>query len=293
MKKKYLTIDIGGTFIKHSIMDEEYRILEEGSEGTKKNPEKFLKQLETLLLRYKKEVEGAAVCIAGFINPETGENIDYSVGENFRAYNLKQALSRAGEFPVILENDSNCAALGEMVMGAGRGLRDFCLLTFGTGIGGALVLDGNLYRGKHFKAGEAGLTLLGASMTDGKILCESVGATSALVREVSLSLGRDVDGIYIFRHLDNPDILKKYDIWLEKAALVTGNTAMLLDPEAVLIGGGICSSPRFIGDLRKTVYNMFPQLEAYTEIRACETGNQAGRIGALSLLLKQVCQRGV
>ena len=287
MIKKYLTIDIGGTFIKYSIMDEEYRILEEGSEGTRKNPEEFLKQLETLVLRYKTEVEGAAVCIAGFINPETGENTDDSVGENFRAYNLKQALSTAGDFPVILENDSNCAALGELVLGAGRGLRDFCLLTFGTGIGGALVLDGNLYRGKHFKAGEAGLTLLRYSMTDGKTSCESAGATSALVREVSRTLGRDVDGIYIFGHLDHPDILKKYNVWLEKAALVTGNTAMLLDPEAVLIGGGICGSPRFIGDLQKTVYHMFPQLEDYTEIRACETGNQAGRIGALSLFLKQ------
>lgn len=288
--KKYLAVDIGGTFIKYSLITGDYQILEEGNEPTQKDPELFLEQVRRLVKRYCHKICGVAVCMAGFINPDTGENTDYSVGENFRKYNLKKELTDTFGMHVMIENDSNCAAVGELAKGSGKGTEHFCMLTFGTGIGGAMIINGRLYRGSHFKAAEAGLVKLNFCKDD----CsrekvsegESAGATSVLVKEVSRALRREVDGVYIFEHLNEPVIYEVYRKWLKKAAMITGNMAMLLDPEKMLIGGAVSHQPRFLQDLREEVYCLYPQLEAYTKIEACRLGNQAGRIGALYLYQK-------
>ena len=288
--KKYLAVDIGGTFIKYSLITGGYKVLEEGDEPTLKDPEQFLDQVKNLVRRYCQDICGIAVCMGGFINPVTGENTDYSVGENFRRYNLKKELTDAFGMHVMIENDSNCAAVGELVKGAGRGARHLCMLTFGTGIGGAMIINGGLYRGSHYKAAEAGLVKLGfcreSCSGNTALEGESAGATSVLVKEVSHALGRKVDGVYIFEHLDDPVIFGIYREWLKKAAMITGNMAMLMDPEKVLVGGAVSHQPRFLQDLSEEVYCLYPQLKAYTAIEACRLGNQAGRIGALYLYMK-------
>ncbi len=281
--KKYLTIDIGGTVIKSALMWEDYTVEREESLPTPAKKEAFLFALQDLAVKYREQVEGIALCIGGFLDPETGENTDFSVSEKFRAYNLKEELKKAsGGLPVTIENDSNCAAYGELTAGAGQNYRDFCLLTIGTGIGGAIVVDRKLVRGAHDKAGEAGFMLLD------RLPAEQRGATSVLVRRVSKRLGRQVDGIYIFDHLSDPEIEEIYHQWVSQLALIVGNMAVLLDPEAVLIGGGVCSQKRLISDLRREVYDSFEHLEEYTAIEACSTGNLAGRIGALCLLKEEL-----
>lgn len=282
--QKYLAADIGGTFIKYSLMDAQYQVHEEGEEPTEKNPERFLEQLLAIGRRYAGQIAGIGACIGGFINPETGENTDFSVGKNFVAYNLKEEFQKAFHIPVALENDSNCAALGELAAGAGRKYRNFCLLTIGTGVGGAIIQDEKLLRGSHFKAGEAGFLQIQRIEGENRRY-ESAGATAELSRRVSEAISQKVDGHYIFSHLDDPRIEAIYWEWLEKLAAAVGNAAVLLDPEAVLIGGGICRQERFLQDLRSRAYGLFPHLEEYTRIEACSTGNLAGRIGALSLLL--------
>lgn len=287
MKEQYLAIDIGGTFMKYSVMNKQYEVLEEYVQPTKKEPEAFLNQLLGIGKEYKDKVEGVALCIAGFINPETGENTDFGIRERFKAYNLKEELENITKLPVILENDSNCAALGEMVCGSAKEVSDFCLLTIGTGIGGAIVLNKQLVRGKHFKAGEAGYMLIGLNENGEQVNGESAGATSVLVKKVSEIVGKEIDGMYVFKHLDNPEIYKIYKHWIYKNAVVVGNMALLLDPEVVLIGGGISHEKRFIDDLRKAVFEIYPHFEEYTKILPCKMGNLAGRVGALYLWLEK------
>ena len=282
--KKYLTIDIGGTFIKYSLMDEQFEVFDEGSVATKKDPEEFLAQLLAVADGYYGRIDGIAICMGGFIDPQTGENTDYSVGENFRAYNLKKVMEERFHLPVALENDSNCAALGELAAGAGKEYNNFCLLTIGTGVGGAIVWDKKLIRGSHFKAGEAGFCQVGLDKEAPNGYTHAT-ATADLTARVGKAVGEKVDGYYIFGHLEEEKILEIYEEWLERLAVTVGNAAVLLDPEAVLIGGGVCRQERFIEDLRSRVYRIFPHLEEYTQIKACVTGNLAGRIGALSLLL--------
>lgn len=286
---QYLAIDIGGTVIKASLMNESYEFIRSSSEATLRDPEAFLNQLRQMVREYTEadRISGIALCIAGFINPQTGENTDYSVGENFRRYNLKRVLEQEFALPVLIENDSNCAAIGEHVAGVARDYQNFCLLTIGTGIGGAIVINDSLYRGSHYKAGEAGLTLLRGSVSSGSKDAEEIGATSVLVRRVSQILEQQIDGRYIFAHLNDDRVDRIYREWLDSIACLAGNTATLLDSEAVLIGGGISEEPIFIRDLTQKIDQIFPKLTQYTRILACKRGNDAGKIGALHLLLEQ------
>lgn len=267
-------------------MDSGYKSYEEGSMPTKKLPSEFLEQLMHMIEAYRNQIKGIAICMGGFINPLTGENTDFSVGSNFRTYNLKAVLSEKYQIPVLLENDSNCAALGEMVQGGARGYRNFCMVTFGTGIGGAIVIHRELYRGSNCKAGEVGFTRVKMKEEAGITTTEAAGATSVLVKKVSELLGCKVDGNYIFAHMDNPDIAQIYREWISKGAMVIGNFAVTVDPELLLIGGGISENEIFIQDMKEAVYRFYPHLEEYTLVKTCEQGNMAGKIGALYLLLQ-------
>lgn len=291
--RTYLTVDVGGTFIKYSVMDEDYTVHDEKCAATKKNPDVFLAQLKGIVRDVREDICGIAICMGGFINPATGENTDFSVGDNFKVYNIKEELERETGLTVLLENDSNCAALGEQVMGAGDKCSDFCMITFGTGIGGAIVMDGKLYRGRNFKAGEVGFTKIGLMGEQSGEQAVSAGATAGLVKMVTKLLGKEVDGTYVFEHLDKPEIWSIYRKWICRAAMVVGNMAVTLDMEKVLIGGGISENLIFMADLRETVYRMYPHLEEYTEIVPCRQGNMAGRIGALYLLLRLQKEEGL
>lgn len=279
--KQYLTMDIGGTFIKYSEMDRDFREENPKSIPTKKNPEEFIEQLYQIIDETRSSISGIAISMGGFIHPITGENNDFSVGENFKKYNLKNTLSKYSKLCVSVENDSNCAALAELHLGAGRDCRDIVMITLGTGIGGAIILDRQLVRGRNYKAGEFGFSFISREKKGKRYIHSSATATSVLVKKVSEALGQEVDGMYIFEHLTHPMIRKIYEEWLEDLAMVVGNTAVSLDPEKVLIGGGISSQKVFLKDLRERVYQIYQPLEEYTKIEPCSLGNNAGKIGAL------------
>ncbi|WP_312101363.1 ROK family protein [Lachnoclostridium sp.] len=279
--KKYLTMDIGGTFIKYSIMDEDFHEEHPKSVPTERDPEQFLKQLLLIIAENTEPIDGIAISMGGFIDPETGLNTDYSVGANFTRYNLKEKLYELTGYRVAVENDSNCAALAELHLGAGRDCKDFCMVTVGTGIGGAIIHNRELFRGRNFKAGEFGFSLIGKETKDSKWNYKAAAATSTLVRRVSEALGQKVDGIYIFDHLDQQIIREIYEEWLEDLAIVIGNLAVCMDPEKVIIGGAISIRERFINDLKNRVYDIHQHLDKYTKIEACTLGNNAGKIGAL------------
>ena len=279
--KKYLTMDIGGTFIKYSVMDPNYNEEYINSVPTKEDPEEFRKQLLRIVDEVKESIHGIAISIGGFINPISCENTDFSVGKNFTSFNLKEELSKYSGLPVSLENDSNCAALAEMKLGAGKECSDMCVITIGTGIGGAIIHNRKLFRGRNFKAGEFGLCLIKKEKVNGEYFYVNAPATSDLVERVSRALNKDIDGTYIFNNMDNQLIREIYTDWLEDIAILVGNTALSLDSEKILIGGGISAQKVFIKDLRDKVYSIYGYLKDYTKIEACTLLNHAGKIGAL------------
>lgn len=281
---KYIVMDIGGTFIKHAVMDENYVETDAAAWPTEKDPEKFLAQLVEVIKSHGEGYGGVAISMAGFINPVTGENTDYGCSERFTKYNLRQKLNELTGYRISVENDSNCAALAELEFGACKGCKTVAVMTVGTGIGGAVIADGKLFRGKSFKAGEYGFALTGYTLEDGKIVPHYAKATSALVQRCSDALGKTVDGIYIFENLDtNPVIKEIYTAWLADIAVCIGNVCVALDPEKFLVGGAVSTQKRFMDDLKAAVYGAFDQLENYTVIEPCSMGNNAGKVGALKI----------
>lgn len=281
---EYIVMDIGGTFIKHAVMDESFVETQSASVPTEKDPERFLAQLVDVIKGHGEGYGGVAVSMAGFIDPVTGENTDYGCSERFVKYNLRQKLALLTGYRVSVENDSNCAALAELCFGAAKGCKTVAVMTVGTGIGGAVIADGKLFRGKSFKAGEYGFALTSYTLEDGKIVPHYAKATSALVRRCSEALGREVDGIYIFDNIDkNPEIKRIYSEWLADIAVCIGNVCVALDPEKFLVGGAVSTQKRFMCDLRAAVYGAFEHLEDYTAIEPCSMGNNAGKVGALKI----------
>lgn len=281
---KYIVMDIGGTYIKHAVMDENYNESLAGETPTKLDPEEFLAQLVGVIKSYGEGYGGVAISMAGFINPVTGENTDYGCSERFTKYNLKEKLKELTGYNVSIENDSNCAALAEVLFGSAKGRSTVCAMTVGTGIGGAIIIDGKLFRGRNFKAGEFGFALTGYEIEDGKIVPRYAKATSMLSKRVSELLGEKVEGKQIFPMIDsNPKVKEIYDFWLREIALCIGNVCEALDPEIFLVGGGVSANPRFMADLKATVYEMFEKLEEFTEIVPCSMGNNAGKVGALKI----------
>ncbi|SHO44006.1 ROK family protein [Anaerocolumna xylanovorans] len=283
----YISMDIGGTFIKYGLMNNEFCEENPLVLPTEKNPERFLNQLIQIINERKAEADGVAISIGGFINPVTGHNSDYSVGNNFKAYNLKEELVKHTGLRVAIENDSNCAALAEMQLGAGRNCSDFCMVTLGTGIGGAIIHNRQLLRGRNFKAGEFGFTIIGREGHNRAYDYKAASATAVLAKRVSDLLGQSVDGNYVFDHLEDMRVKEIYEEWLEDLAMVIGNIAVSFDPEKVIIGGGISTRESFITDLQSRVYHIFKHLKEYVTIEACRLGNNAGKIGALINFMEQ------
>ncbi|NTV78471.1 MAG: ROK family protein [Clostridiales bacterium] len=282
MEKKYLGIDIGGTFIKYGIVNDSFSEEVGNKIKTKENPEAFLEQVYSIVewaLDICPEILGIGISIGAFVNPVTGTVNDYSVGANLNAYNLKQLIFKKTKLPVSIENDCNCAILAEHAIGAGTGCENLCLTTIGTGIGGAIFLNGRLVHGSSYKAGEFGLSMIGKE--------KFAGSTKDLVKRVSQIAGKEVDGEYVFSNLDKQDIYKIYEMWIEDLAILFGNVAMILNPEKMLIGGGVSANPLFIRDLRRRMYQLF-LLEDSTDIVACQLENNAGKIGAILRLMQDM-----
>jgi predicted NBD/HSP70 family sugar kinase len=192
-------------------------------------------------------------------------------------------------FPCTVENDVNAAALGEFWQGAGRGAHSLFCITVGTGIGGALILEGKLVRGATFSAGEVGYTHIG----EPEIL-ENLAATSALIREVAAAKNLDpheVDGKKIFAWAQAGDKIAAAAVDKMIARLASGiaNVCYIVNPEMIILGGGIMAQTKYIGprldaELKK---DLLPVIYAGTKGVFAKLGNDAGTIGAVYNFLQR------
>ena len=157
---KYICLDIGGTAIKYGLADSRGRLFNKDSLPNviaKDGVDAFLEQVLRLIGSYQKyfKIQGAAISMAGMINPRTGEVLHAAPHfPGLTGTNLVQLVARKLQLPCWVENDVNAAALGEYWLGNGRGAKSLFCITIGTGIGGAFVLDGKLWPGHSCTAGE-------------------------------------------------------------------------------------------------------------------------------------------
>ena len=200
--------------------------------------------------------------------------------------------------PVVVENDANCAGWGEYVHGAGQGSSNMVALTVGTGLGGAIVIDGRLYRGSFGMAAELGhLPMVPDGDTCGCGLrgcAERYTSGSALERFAKSAVRRrpqDAGRLMVSQAAQEGDVLGLYAFgkigeWLGRAMAAT---AAVLDPDVFVIGGGVVAVGDILLEPARYNYQRFLEGSAYrghASIVAATAGQDAGLIGAANLALR-------
>ena len=294
--KHYVCIDIGGTFIKHGLADEEGKILRKGSVATKIREDgvaAFLDQLQGIVEEYRKEWEPAGIAMAspGIVDAEQGKIL--FVGSAFPGYGgtaLKEEMERRCGIPCEVENDVNAAGLGECWLGAGRGAKSVLCVAVGTNIGGCVLLDGKLLHGAANSAGEVGYLSLG----DGRIL-EETASTSALVREVAQKRGvppESLDGEKIFDEAKagKEDAVEAIEVMIRRLAAALANICCILNPQRIIMGGGIMAQEEYLHPRLEKALRQALRIEPIresTELVFAEFRNDAAMIGALCHFLQR------
>ena len=283
-----ITFDIGGTSIKYGIFtlrkgQPVFVMQNEISSDARvlKGPG-ILQRVETLIAKamQQQDIEGIAISTAGMVDAEKG-CIQYA-NDNIPEYTglaFKQLLEARFHMPCWVENDVNAAALGETVFGAGRGAAHALMLTIGTGIGGAVVIDHTIYRGCSGSAGEIGYMWV----KDHHF--QDIASTTALVQHVEAQTKEaDLNGKIICARAKRGDAVCMQAIkeLCNHIAIGVSSCACLMNPQIIILGGGIMTQKELFAPLMEAYLKQYmnEEIYAHTQLAFAQLGNRAGMAGA-------------
>ena len=288
-----LAIDIGGTMIKYGLVSSDGEILSTDKIETEaeKGLENILNKIDNIFKRYKENNPvGIAVSGTGQINGIIGKVIGGNpIIPNWIGTNLVKILEEKYNLPAVLENDVNCVALGEKWIGAGKDLSNFICLTIGTGIGGGIILNNQLFRGENFVAGEFGHILI----KKGEF--EQFASTTALIRLVKERTGKTLNGKEIF-DLEKKEIVEYQEViseWIENLTDGLSSIIYCFNPANIILGGGVIGQGEpLINRIKNSLFKKIgSQFKEKLNIIQAKLGNNAGMIGASYLLLEKFNKR--
>jgi glucokinase len=293
----YLAIDVGGSAIKAGILDEHGTILCKESFKTPRDTyDHLLDKLTTAFQwgRSQMDLKGIAMSLPFVLDSVTGEVISEGPFPFISDKDILKDLENITGLPVSAENDGNCAALAEIWIGSAKDAQNIALVVSGTGIGGALIQNREVWHGKNHFSGEFGMTLLGWDANGVPFSWSEVGSTYGLVRAYARKKNIDVNtitGKMIFSEMDAGDEDAKacVDQFVRYFAQGIHNLQHTFDPELVLIGGGISEREDLISrinDALNTLYKKFSVKASRPIVGKCTFGADANLIGALYHHLK-------
>ncbi|MBF0775545.1 glucokinase [Streptococcus azizii] len=319
MAKKIIGIDLGGTSVKFAILTEQgdiqekwsikTNILDEGSHIVPDIIDSITHHFETHQLT-KDDFLGIGMGSPGVVDSKAGTVIG--------AYNLnwktlqpvKEQIETAIGLPFFIDNDANVAALGEQWVGAGSNNPDVVFMTLGTGVGGGVIADGNLIHGFGGAGGELGHITVDfedpITCTCGKKGClETVASATGIVNLIRRYADTYAGDAELKKRIDDGQDVTAKDVFdLAKAGddlalivyrhfcrylgIACANIAAVLNPAYIVLGGGVSAAGDFLLDGVNEVYlqNSFPQVAQTTKLALANLGNDAGVLGAASLVLK-------
>lgn len=295
---KIIGIDIGGTTIKADLYDEfgtslnhfkEIETIIDYDLGTNQ----ILNQVCDLIGEYtlNHSIDGVGISTAGVVNANTGEiiyagyTIPGYIGVNFTA----EIEKRFGLYTFV-ENDVNCAALGELWKGQAKDKKNVVMVTIGTGIGGSIIVNGQIVNGFNYTAGEVGYIPVGNSDWQSK------ASTTALIHLYQKkSLKTNQTGRTFFTDLRSGDKVAEetFEIFVENLTKGLLTISYLLNPEILILGGGILDSkdillPEIQSSLAK---NAMDNRFLPKNLVVATLGNEAGRIGAVKNFLDRISNK--
>ena len=299
--------DLGGTYLRVALVDESGKIHQQAKQRTPKgdSPDCVVDALAAAAEKWRSK-DGRGIAAASIMVPGTVDNCNAVVVQapNLPAlagFPLKAVLEERFGWPVLLENDANAAAVGEMWMGAARGCRDVVSVTLGTGVGGGVILDGELWRGAHGSAGEIGHSTVDP-FSKLKCKCGNVGclelfaSATAIVRMTREDLPRFPNSVLHREELtaervydagrDGDElalsVFKRFGVYL---GVGLANLINIIDPEIIVIAGGAVNGwDLFARDMQREVNERAVRVTAQqVKIAAAQCGDNAGLLGAARL----------
>lgn len=299
---QYICFDIGGTSVKYGIVTGKGKVLAKGSFPTIDDSEKIVADMVQVVndLRNPGPVLGIGVAAPGLIKTDGYMVLGGSI-QSFDGFPLGERLHDATGLPVAIENDGNAAVIAEHWIGAARGIDNYVMVVLGTGVGGGIVINGQLYRGAHGLAGEFDWSIihnveLTAPLEDQSVN-QNVAVVDGLVRkynesnqQVAPNEPEVTDPRTIMALAESGDAIAAPIMasYYQDAAILIINLFAYLDPELILIGGGISADKRFIRELLRHVDEYLTRHESMNEVKDFALGrvkvaqlrNDAGLIGA-------------
>ena len=295
---KIIGIDIGGTTIKADLYDEfgtslnhfkEIETIIDYDLGTNQ----ILSQVCDLIGEYilNHSIDGVGISTAGVVNANTGEIIyaGYTI-PGYIGVNFTSEIEKRFGLSTFVENDVNCAALGELWKGQAKDKKNVVMVTIGTGIGGSIIVNGQIVNGFNYTAGEVGYIPVGNSDWQSK------ASTTALIHLYQKkSLKTNQTGRTFFTDLSSGDKVAKetFEIFVENLTKGLLTISYLLNPEILILGGGIMAKkdillPEIQSSLAK---NAMDNRFLPKNVVAATLGNEAGRIGAVKNFLDRISNK--
>lgn len=291
----FICFDVGGTAIKQGVFSVEGELLEKDEFPTPHNDkESFYQSILNVIEEYERtyEIQGIGLSMPGFIDPNEGKAI--TAGALYTLYEEKivEVLQQNISYPIAIENDANCAALAEQATGHAQETANFLLITIGTGIGGAIVLNNELFRGNTFRAGEFGLMHIDVANRP-FMTAHELASTSALVRNYKEYKGLTpetvVDARVIMQEKEiDSGVQELFEQWITYLAALIFNSSTFFNPEKILLGGGISADETLTPTLIKQLEKDNSWQEMKTIIQNCKYYNEAGLRGACVLISEKV-----
>ncbi|MFD4705241.1 ROK family glucokinase [Gottfriedia sp. NPDC058432] len=317
MAKMIVGVDLGGTSIKLALLTnngefiDKWEVPTDKSDSGKHIPktitiaiEEKLKQMD----KTKEDIAGIGIGAPGSVRLEDGL-IFAAVNLGWVNFPLKEILEKESGIPVIVDNDANIAAVGEMWKGAGNGAKDVVMVTLGTGVGGGVIVNGDVAHGISGSAGEIGHITVqlenGVLCNCGKTGClETISSATGIARIANEKL-QNTTKETVLKEMSNDSPITAKDVFeaysngdevaeeivnhvMKYLALVLAGVGNTLNPENIIIGGGVSNAGELLLRPLKKYFDefAFTTVRDSTKLSIAKLGNDAGAIGAAYLVKK-------
>lgn len=293
---QYISIDIGGSAIKHALIDAQGAIKEPGKVPTPKTLEAFIESILNIQAMYQAvDTEGIAISMPGLIDAETGHAIHGGALTFIKDLDVRHLLREACGVPVQIENDGKAAALGEHWLGNLVGVDNGIALVIGTGIAGGIIVNNQLVRGHHLTAGEFSYMRTNSNSDSFQDLFAMEGSSVILSNSYASIKGvqdHEMDGKQFFADVtagvpEATALLKEY---AKKITVQLLNLQTILDPEVITIGGGISKQKALfvaIDQHLDDIISNFPLPLMRPNVKQSALGNHANLLGAVKNFIDQ------
>lgn len=283
---KNLVFDIGGTSIKYGVCQDN-RLTDTAEVPTlaHKGGAHILETVISLIETHS-DYDAIGISTAGQVHAKDGYII--YANQNIPGYTgiqFKKTLEELFHVPVAVENDVNAAALGEAVYGAGQNYDQFLMLTYGTGVGGAVINDRKVFHGSSYSASEFGaiITHSDARLSGGDFFdgCyEKYASTTGLLQMIKPYRPELDTGRKIFDALEDDQVVTIIDQWVDEIMLGLATLTHIYNPSCIILGGGIMSQPLILQKIEEKKSRFIMPSFSHVHIAAAALGNTAGMWGA-------------